>query len=254
MSRRKSVIGIAVLFALVVSAFAASSASAEDRAYTCEPVASGSHQFASGDAHCVTPSAGTGAGFNHKLITETIDITGSNANTASGTTAAEASILKGTLSGLETELKCTTVKNGEVETNSLTNGTTSVSGQGVIVYSGCVVEKPAGRGCKVTNGTVTTKLLSATTVGQTGTNLKFTPKTGTEFAGVSLEGCLNNKPPTAVYPVSGSLVASTSGATTTTTEAGITSQGTLTFGGNAAGLGGAITISKKSGNPISLTP
>jgi hypothetical protein len=252
MSRRKSVIGIAVLFALVVSAFAASSASAEDRAYNCEQVLSGTHGFAENDGHCVTPSVGTGKGFIHVLTSGTTTIVGTNAKTASSTTAAAKSILRGTLSGLETELECTTVGGS----GSLTNAATSVSGTGTIEYSGCVVLKPAGRGCKVTNGKVTTNSLSATTVGQTGTNLKFAPASGTEFAGVSLESCLNNKPPTAVYPVSGSLVASTSGATTTTTEAGITAQGTLTFGGNPSGLEGALTISMSggSGPAISLTP
>jgi len=222
------------------------SASAEDRAYTCDPVAAGTGAFS--DAHCTT-AGGTNT-FKHNLVSGTIEITGSNEKTASGTTAAEASILKGTLSGLETEIKCIGVHYLGVATN------TSVSWHGfeVWVFTGCVVEKPAGRGCKVTGGTVTTKEVETSTVGQTGTNVKVRPATGTEFAGVSLEGCLNNKPPTAVYPVSGSLVASTSGATATTTEASITSQGTLTFGGNAAGLGGAITNSKKAGNPIVLTP
>jgi hypothetical protein len=59
-------------------------------------------------------------------------------------------------------------------------------------------------------------------------------------------------------PIAGSFIATTSGATATTTHAGITAQGTLTFGGNAAGLEGASTIRMKpepgkEASPIVLT-
>jgi len=84
-----------------------------------------------------------------------------------------------------------------------------------------------------------------TTVGQTGTNLKIAPVSGSELTSVAIEGCLNNNPAKGSYPLDGSLVASTTGATATTTHAGITAQGTLTFGGNAAGLEDVFTVSKK---------
>jgi hypothetical protein len=242
MSGRKSVIGLAALFALVLCAFAAANASAAQRAWTCAPTGSGYS-----DAHCVTA---TGTGFSAVEIANgtATKITGTNAKTASGTTAAEVSKLKGTISGLETEVQCTGL-NGSGE---LTNAAESVSGTGTINYTTCTVTKPAGRECKVKNGTVTTNLLKATTVGQAANKLKFEPNTGTEFAKVPIEGCLNNKPPAAEYPVSGSLIANTSGATTTTTHAEITTQGTLTFGGNASGIEGALTISMEGGNPIFL--
>jgi hypothetical protein len=170
-----------------------------------------------------------------------------NAKTASGTTASTVSKLKGTLSGLETEVQCT----GLHGTGVLRNTATNVSGTGTITYTGCTVTKPAGRECKVKNGTVTTNLLKAGTIA-TANKLEFKPNSGTEFAKVPIEGCLNNKPPAAEYPVSGSLVANTSGATTTTEHGAITTQGTLTFGGNAAGIEGALTISMEGGNPIFL--
>jgi hypothetical protein len=49
------------------------------------------------------------------------------------------------------------------------------------------------------------------------------------------------------------LVASASGATVTTSEEGVTKQGTSTFAGEAAGIEGAPTISMKEGNPVVLT-
>jgi hypothetical protein len=254
MSRRKSVIGIAVLVVLVLSAFAAASASAEDRAYTCAPITSGAHQFAENDAHCVTPSTGTGKGFVHTLIvapkSATTSVTVTNDKSASGTTAKSKAILRGTLSGLETEVECETVS-GE---GTLWNEASWTEATGTLTYKGCKVLKPAGRNCKVTGETITTHSLAATSKSQTGTNLRFSPAAGTEFAGLSIFNCTAEKPPAVVYPVSGSLVASTSGATTSTTEAGVTAQATLTFGGNPSGIEGSLTISMIGGNAITLTP
>jgi hypothetical protein len=225
---RKSVIGVAMVFALALCAFTAASAQAEQRAWTCVHEAG-----AFGEAHCV------GSGTEYKAVeipNETPEeagtaITATNEKTAPGTTASTVSKLKGTLSGLETEVQCT----GLHGTGVLRNTATNVS----------------GRECKVKNGTVTTNLLKAGTIA-TANKLEFKPNSGTEFAKVPIEGCLNNKPPAAEYPVSGSLVANTSGATTTTEHGAITTQGTLTFGGNAAGIEGALTISMEGGNPIFL--
>lgn len=247
MSRRKSVIGIAALLALVVCAFAAANASAESKAFECSKSAT---SLTFPDAHCVP--GGSGSVYGHKSIAEGVStsITGSNEKTASSTTASSKAILKGTLSGLETELECSTVTGS----GSMKNGATSVTGTGQITYSGCTVTKPA-RECKVKEGKVVTKNLEATTASQTGTNLKFKPEgAATEFAAINIEGCKNNVPPANAYPVSGSLVATTNGATTSTTETGVTGQGTLTFGGNPAGLEGTITINaQETGNALSLT-
>src|SRR5882757_8683545 len=81
---RRSVIGLAVLCALVVGAFAAAGASAEQRAYTCTPEA-GVKDYATADQHCVT-NIGSGGGRGHTLIsTAGTKITGTNEKTASGT-------------------------------------------------------------------------------------------------------------------------------------------------------------------------
>lgn len=87
---------------------------------------------------------------------------------------------------------------------------------------------------------MTTNTLKGTTVGQASGHLKFEPNSGTQFATVPISECkiraLNN-----TFPVTGSVVATTSGATTTTTHTEITGQGTLEFGGVEAGLEGALT-------------
>jgi hypothetical protein len=242
---RKSVIGLAVLCALAFSAIAATSAfAAPGRAFECAP---GGTQFS--DAHCKT----AGSGFGHVAIANgtATKITGTNAKTAGSTTAAEVSKLKGKIAGIATEVQCT----GLSGSGELTNAAGSVSGSGQITYTGCTVTAPAGRGCVVTGGEIKTKPLAATTAGLTNNNeLKFEPGPGeTEFASIPIGSCLENSPPSGNYPVAGSLIATTTGATTTTTHAGITGQKTLTFGGNAAGLEGALTISMEGGNPLVLT-
>jgi hypothetical protein len=235
MTRRKSVIAINVLFALAFAAFAAfaaANASAEDRAYACED--GGAHQFS--DEHCLTPNTTTGE-FHHQLLPSPTGITATNAGTASGTTAAEVSKLKGKISGVVTEIQCT----GAAATGSLKNKATFVEGTGFIHYTGCSVTKPAGKKCLVKEGKVDTEELEAETLLRAGTNVLVNPVIGEIIAIITIEGCeiaaLNER-----FPVKGLLVATMTGATATTTHAGITGQGTFTFGGNAAGLEGALTI------------
>jgi hypothetical protein len=242
---RKSVVGIAVLCALALSAFVTANASAEQRAWACSPSAA---QKPFTDAHCIN-AVPEQSKFGHVEIASPTSIEATNAATASNTTAAAVSKLKGALSGVVTEVQCT----GLTGTGSLTNAASSVTGTGVIEYTGCSVTAPAGKGCVVTGGKVTTKTLKGTTVGQAANKLKFEPNSGTEFATVPIESCsigsLNNK-----FPVTGSVVADVNGATTSSTEAGVTGQNTLKFGGVNAGIEGAFTIKcKENGNGVVLT-
>ena len=247
---RRSVIGISVLFALALCAFGAVGASAAQRAVLCSAnTESGKEQFS--DAHCKTAATGA-VGFKHVEIANGTPtaISGTNAKTASGTAAAAPSKLKGTLAGVETEVECTSTTG----TGTLTNSATFVSGTGTITYGGCKVTKPAGQGCVVTSpGTITTETLAATTESLAANEVKFKPNSGTKFATVPISGCetvsLNNN-----FPVTGSLIATASGATLTTTTAGVEGQNTLKFGGNKAGLEGSLTISNSAGtSAISLT-
>jgi hypothetical protein len=134
------------------------------------------------------------------------------------------------------------------------NGATAVTASATLAYSGCSVLKPAGKGCVVKAGTITTKALEGTTEGQPENKLKIAPSSGTEIASVTIEKCsvgsLNN-----TFPVTGSLVATTSGATLFSLHPDTTTQNTLKFGGVKAGLDGPLTIVMfGGGNPINITP
>lgn len=236
----RTVIGIFVVFALALGAFAVASASAAQRAFTCAP---GGTQFS--DAHCLS----AGSGFGHVEITNgsPTNVTTTNEKTASGTTAAAVIKLKGKLSGISTEIQCT----GLSVSGELTNSASFVEGTGTVAPIGCTVTAPAGKGCVVGEGSA--KEVVGSTQGQAANSLKITPASGTELGAVRIEGCSKNTPPTNNYPLAGSLVLAISGATVTATHAAITEQSTLTFGGNAAGLEGAATISMQGGNPIVFT-
>lgn len=240
-------IGIAVLCTVVLGAFAAGTASAEDRAYTCSEKA-GTKSFS--DAHCVKAE---GSKYGHELIkvAET-SVTGTNAQTASETAVAAVTKLSGTITGVATEVQCTAVAGTGTLTNDSTEPGLSVSGQGTIEYSGCTVAKPAEKGCKVSGGAVKTNEVSATTLGQATGKVKVSPTSGTTFASVKIESC-SIEALNATFPVTGSLIAAASGATLSTTHTGITEQNTFKFGGQKAGIEGALTVKGGSTAAIGLT-
>ncbi|MGD9736137.1 MAG: hypothetical protein AB7V58_11105 [Solirubrobacterales bacterium] len=242
----KSAVGIAALCALALSAFAAN-ASAEQNAFYCADNA-GSEDFS--DSHCVTwVGSGNGSKGHEEFEPYTeYSVTATNAATASGTEVAAVSKLLGALSGVATEVQCT----GLSGSGELINFLTSVETAGVISYSGCTVTKPSGKGCVVKGGAVTTNTLRATNFLQAANTLKFEPSELSALATVTIEKCsvgaLNNS-----FSVTGSFVASVSGATTTTTHAAVTSQNTLKFGGVKAGIEGAMTIRWAGVVPVTLT-
>lgn len=266
MSRAKSVLGIAVLFALALSAVGVSSASAKGiTAYTCVKDANGD-RFG---AHCLT--SGTEK-YKHVEIPPTTEketnqttITATNANTKEETKASSSATLKGALSGVETEVTCAEV-HGEGVLENKTNASKEmyIHAEGKLHYTKCEVKAPAGKGCKVNEETITTEQITGTSEGQqthepaTGIHtFKIKPAEGTTFAKIKIENCsigaLNN-----TFPVTGSLNAKTSGATLTATHTDITAQNELKFGGVKAGLEGALTFKgHKTGdevtNPLTIT-
>jgi hypothetical protein len=246
---RRSVLGVSTLCALVLGVFAAANAFGAQRAWECAPTP-GSGTFT--DEHCQIEA---GTGFTHKnnIANGTpTNITGTNQKTAAGTTASEVWKLKGKLVGVATEVQCTTL--ASVSNAGLINEANAVIGNGKAVFSGCTVAAPAGRNCKVGGGEFTTSELFGSTAGLSANELKIEPfNAETELTVIRIENCLSNIPPTNNYPVDGSLIFTTSGATMTSTHAGITAQGTLTFGGNPAGVSGAATIRMEGGNALSLT-
>jgi hypothetical protein len=256
MNGRRSVIGLAMVCALVLSAFAATSAFAGGKLVLCAENA-GAKNFGVNDKHCTT-NIGAGNGVRgHEPVNAGVVLAMifSNANTASGTTAAEPAKLKGKISGITTEVQCTTLSGEGEMSNSKTE--TFASGTAAIEFSGCTVTLPAGRGCSVgSGGVIKTNPLAVTTAGLTNSNeIKIEPGSGeTEFASVPIEGCKENAPPAANYPVTGSLVTTMVGATMTPTHALITALGSFFFGGNVAGIQGAATV-KVFGSlaPVGLT-
>jgi hypothetical protein len=239
---RRSIIGAFVLCAFALSAFGAAGAQAEGRYYMCEKnEAAGKEQFS--DAHCVVAAEGNG-GFKHVEITNGTfqEYVATNAKTAKETTAAQPTTLKSTLAGVETEIECT----GSSGEGKVINAETSASGTGTLAYTGCTVTKPAGKGCKITEGGFKTEPLASTTAGQPANSIKVSPKSGETFVTIPISGCsieaLNNK-----FPVTGSVVTTASGATVTSTEAAVTALGTLKLGGTKAGIGGAQTVSTPLG-------
>jgi hypothetical protein len=247
---RKSVIGIAVLCAFAFSAIAAATAAAEQQAYTCSSSAA-TKSFS--DAHCKPGSTGTA--FGHTFIANgtVTTITGSNAKTAFSTEAAQGTILKGQLSGVATSLQCTGLTFHGTLTNSA-GPPTSVTGTGIIKYMGCTITAPVGKSCIIGGGgTIETTELTATTLGAAASTLKFAPASGTKFASIPIEGCNENVPPNANWPLTGAFTASISGATITTTHAGTTTQNTLKFAGTKAGIEGALTISMAEGSTPTVT-
>ncbi|HET7443646.1 MAG TPA: hypothetical protein VFJ57_03215 [Solirubrobacterales bacterium] len=241
MSRAKSVLGIAVLCALALSAFGASSASAVGTtAHTCVKDSGGS-LFG---PHCLATSSGNTEKFKHVEIPtdKTTTITGNNTNTAPETKGSRASILKGALAGVETAITCTEAGGSGWVENKTSEGEMYILAEGKIEYKGCTVTAPAGKGCNVAGGAVTTNQIVGTSLGQ-GMAIKISPKEeGGKFAEITIKECsiaaLNN-----TFPVTGFLKANTeNGATLTSTHAEITGQNTLKFGGVKAGLDGALTI------------
>ena len=261
MSKRKTAVGIAVLFALALSAFSVASASAANlTAVTCVTDPNGTFI---GD-HCLKSGSGNKAKHVEFNQDETTTGIATNANTASETTAARSSILTGTLTGVPTEITCTEVasEEGMFENRKNAKGEMYAHAEGKLHYKGCVVNKPAGKGCKVAGETVLTNQLTGTTdIAQEAEPALHTaeikPKEGNIFTEIKIEKCtteaLNN-----TYPVTGTVKARLSGATVQGTGAEVTAQNTLKFGGQKAGLDGAITLHAHSNageetHPLTIT-
>jgi hypothetical protein len=270
MSRRKSAIGIAVLLTLALSALAASGASAAEKgttAFTCAPVTGQANTVGFSDEHCLNAATNFSVTREHKTITSKTTITATNEKTASETTARRPSILTGKPGGVKAQVTCAEVHGegflenketagGEMYLHATGTGV-ETENKGKLHYTGCKVTEPAGKGCVIPNETITTNELTGTTEG-TGDEIKIVPvKAGGNFAEIKIEGCsvggLNN-----TFPVLGSIKATPSGATLTSTEEGVTGQGTLKFGGQVAGLDGALTFrghvkNEEPTNPITVT-
>lgn len=264
--RGRAVVGLALLCALVFSAFAASSAQAikGTTAFTCKPEPNAGEKtkgWLAGNEHCTGKEVeGKEVKFVHEKIEQdkaTI-FHGTNAKTTSNTLGAEPAILASTIGKEPTEISCAKVfAHGEL-TNRLNVTTKEHFIQGAkitILYTECKFIKPAV--CVVKGGKIEATGVRATTEGQ-GDNIKFEPPEGSKlFVTIEAEKCFG----IAKFPVEGTVKGQVEGATLTFSEAGTTAEKTLTFNKAAAGLGGKITLSQadetqeggKTGNAITAT-
>lgn len=257
MTSRKRMAGFFGACLLVFVAFAADNAAAEPVGYTAFSCSEATTGAKFSDSHCKTGATG-GAGFKHQAIASGSpkSITGTNANTVGNTTAAAPTILKGKIAGVKIGINCTGVSMSGTLTNVAEAEEMSANGTGVIAYTGCTVTEPAGKGCKVLFGTITTNELTATTKGE-GMSMEIAPRVATTtLAEIPIEGCAGGVPPNNSYPVSGTLIVpelELSGATLTTNEALVTASGLLKFAGQAAGLETSVTLKGPSGGGLSVT-
>jgi len=242
LGRHQTAASIAALCALALSAFAAASASAKGlTAVTCvkgKGVLNG--------PHCLGTSGGE---YGHVALGEGIETTGitTNANTAAETTAARKSILKGTLSGVASEIECTGVTGSGTSSNKKNaGGKMYAHAEGTLTYTGCKMLKPAG--CTVAIELSTNKLTLTTSGIQTAEpphTALVKPAGETPFFELTLHNC-TNEALNQTYPITGSLKMKISGATLTALHEDITKQNTLKFGGQKAGIDSALTMKAHS--------
>ncbi len=266
MNGHRAVIGLALLGALLICAFAAQSASAafvpavNTTAFTCVPEG-GNKDFK--DAHCDEKvAAGTGK-FGHVLIPAgetTISIT--NEKTSAATTAAEPAVLKGVLGGVATQITATTVSgegfitNEEVPAGSKNH---QVTGTLTTRIEAITVNKPANCTTKGIEFKVLFKGVEKGGPGADTMGLEITPHSGGALFSLSFEGekcALKGK----TLEVTGTMIATGtpnpkekhSGATLVFTNE-MTSE-TLKIGEGKAEFSSKKTMSMTGGgNPIALT-
>lgn len=252
---RRTVLGLCLLCGLALGAIPPATASAAAQWVTCAPSGGSGKQFA--DEHCITPEATGSGGFKHVAISFPTAFSFTNGKTASATTAAAPSKWKGKISGVETEVTCTTVAgSGTLENTEEKNsgGTLEkvAKGSGALNYSGCSVTKPAGKSCVVKEGKINTEELKVSSLNQEAGTVDVSPAAGGTLANITIESCtigaLNN-----TFPVTGSFKVAPSGATWATIHAIITLGGTFKLAGQAAGIEGATTLVMTGGNPITIT-
>jgi hypothetical protein len=253
---------ISLLCALAFCAFAAQGASAaaakNTTVYAC--LKGNTKDFS--EEHCVNGvTPGTG-GFGHEAVTvgDLTALSIGNEKTASETTAAAPTILKGTVFGVKNEITCTKVA-GE---GSLTNSEPvakehRVAGSITAKFTSCTVNKPAGFGCKVKEPiTVKSNVegVEGLGAGKNEMGLEFKPSEGEIFSSVVIEGCFlagtYNTTGTAIGTGTPAPTAKHSGATNVFTNA--MTKETLKLAGNPAEVSSTTTVNMSGGgNPVALT-
>ena len=264
MIRGRSAVGLLLLCALLISAFAVQSASASGTtAFQCSSGA-GVKDFS--DAHC-DKATKEGAAYGHLDIEpgQEVEIELTNAKTKSETKETTSAVLKGVVLLTSIEITCTTVSGSGKSTNKEIGEVMQNEGTGLgIKYSGCTANKPTN--CKVKESIELTG--SSITVENLGgekneMGVEFKPKEGKPFTEIIFEGekcALKGK----AISLTGTAIATGSrGSTPSVTSSGATlvftpemTKETLKLGEKAAELSSTVTINYKEegeGFPISFT-
>ncbi|HEX6665500.1 MAG TPA: hypothetical protein VF081_02765 [Solirubrobacterales bacterium] len=274
MNGRRAIGRLCMLCALLVSAFAAQSASATivisgTTAFTC--VNGGGAKNLRGE-HCLTTGSAAQT-FGHVAIAENTktELTGTNAKTANETKEAAIGTLKVTIAGVPLELSATGVSaSGSIQnTKTLFGLEHYIDGKGTITFTGVTVKAPAGRGCKVftdveatktkgEQGVVHTRELTVSTEGR-GDHLNLEPVDGGLKSLVNFfVECEAGKQIPAIegtWECLGNVEGVPNGATTGFTHTATTEQNTLKCKGTKSGLEGQLTLSaRETGSTGAFTP
>ena len=259
MTGRRSIVGLAALSALAICAFMAQSASAafapttNTTAFTCA-LEGGKEDYA--DAHCDENVGAENGEYGHVAIAsgEPTDITITNENTASNTTASTPAILHSTLAGVSVTLEATEVHGEGYIENEGSGSERQVTGHATVKYTNIHVSGIPN--CEVAKVTVEAKFEGVKQGGEMG--LKFSPTEGTTFAeipfsgeGCAFKGVTFNVKGSAIGTSGNGAEANGSGATTVF-EPG-NGMESLTLGGGPATFESTVTTEMKEGNPIALT-
>lgn len=247
MQPRRTMIGLCLLCALAVSALAAQGAAASNgtTAFTCKAVTGSPGTTGFKDAHCKEPESGTNVKFEHFAVAEgtTTEISGTNGKTSSNTAAPTTVVMHNVQGGIEYEIQAQSVSgigsftNGKSET-----GEHYIHGTLKVTLEEVVVTKPSG--CSIESGTIVSKELTATTLGQ-GDQVKFQPKEGTLFTEYNVVGASCPEAIKGNYKTSGSVLCPLEGATVSCSRTGTTEQGTFKERNVKTGIEGKLTLSAK---------
>lgn len=259
MTKYRTIVGLCMLCALAIGAFAAQGAVAATKgttAFTCKKKnEAGGAGFSK--AHCKSGDAtASGAAYEHVAFAEgiTTELTGSNEKTGSNTESTTPVRLRNAQAGVDYEIEAGRVSGVGSVTNAKdpVTGEHYVHGVAVVSFEEVVVTKPSGKGCTVKGGKITSNELKATTKGQ-GDFLHFEPATGSAMTSYELEGCsvvaLNG-----VQEVTGSISCPVDGATVTCTHSATTALGTLKERGFKSGIEGTMTLSAREKGAGEYTP
>jgi hypothetical protein len=227
---------------------AQSAAAAGTTGFTCAE-AKGGEGFSR--EHCRTEDVvTTGAKFKHVAVPVgvTTEARITNEHTGPETKTTTPAVFKATLAGISLVMQAAKVEDTATGKDVEVGGEYRIEGTGVTTYKEVTVTQPAGKGCKVKGGTITTNLLKGTSVGMEG---KLEPASGTQFTVVTIEGCsvsaLNGS-----FPITGSIRCPGDGAEVRCTLAG--TQGTLQFGGQSLAVEVATTFSGRASSATGYTP